>query len=52
MEHSESPRGVVVGDEDPGGHLKCRDKDLPEIVDGLDCCGGGNERRLKENGTG
>jgi hypothetical protein len=44
--------GVVVCDEDPGGHFKCRDKDSPEIVDGLDCYGGVKERRLKENSTG
>lgn len=30
--HSKSPRGVVVGDEDPGGYLENRDKDLPEIA--------------------
>ncbi|OOQ86849.1 hypothetical protein PEBR_19840 [Penicillium brasilianum] len=29
--------GVIEGDEDPGGYLEGRDKDLPEIcvVDGL-----------------
>lgn len=40
--------GAVVGDEDPGGHFKCRDKDSPEIVDILDCCGDEKEAEIKQ----
>lgn len=39
--------GAVVGDEDPGGHFKGRDKDSPEIVDILDCCSGEKEAERK-----
>ena len=40
--------GSVVGDEDPGGHFECRDKDSPEIVDILDCCRGEKEAERKQ----
>lgn len=42
--HNKSPRGVVVGDEDPGGYLEYRDKDLPEIASAVDGRGVKGER--------